>query len=565
MKGLLKLSLWWILVYHGFALNLMEQPKMVKGQFYTNFEWKAKGNEYFTLSLQHGKVENYWRVLLNGSNLGWLEMGGESTKLLVLKSDLADLKQNLKIQRYSSGSKEIQLKTIAFEAGMKAFESDYGFLQVSALDIGSNESVFSRVTVANKKDQTVDIKRFQNTSAVLRKGLIYFDGKSLKVMLKAGEYHLYVSRGMEWGLSKTQVKVSAGQTTSWQAELRQELDVGDYYSADTHIHTFTYSRHGSAAIEERELSFLGEDLDIAIMTDHNHNTTVKPHLHHHKTTTIDGNEVTTGIGHINIFPVDLNKPVVDRHLKNWKLLHQAIIEHGAQYSILNHPRWPKLRGLPHGPFDKFGFNRETASFRGEVTFPFNAMEVVNSDTRNSDKDPQPLVVFEDWLALRKAGHKIHAVGSSDSHTIKTPMGQGRTYVRLKASPNEENVVQAFQKGKLIVSLGLFAEMIVDGKYQAGDVIPFEKGKEHQLQLNLQAPSWVKARSLHLYANDERIQSWDVEQKDGQVLKMSLETTYQPKSKNDFLVLLALGDGIKQVFWHVDYESSISFTNPISFE
>ena len=193
------------------------------------------------------------------------------------------------------------------------------------------------------------------------------------------------------------------------------------------------------------------------------------------------------------------------------------------------------------------------------------MEVVNSDTRNSDKAPQPLVVFQDWLALLKAGHKIHAVGSSDSHTIETPMGQGRTYLRLNKSPTEKNVVRAFQNGQMIVSLGLFAEMIVDNQYQAGDAIPFGNGKEHNLQLKLQAPSWVKAKSLHLYSKDQRIQSWDVDQKEGEPLMLKINTSYTPKSKDDFLVLLALGVKIDPVFWPTHFESSISFTNPIWFK
>lgn len=538
---------------------------MIKERFELDFEFEKKDGDFYTLKLEHGKVDNYWRIMLNNKNLGWLETGVDSTELLVLKEDFVNSKQSLKIQRHSSGGKEVKLNGLQLESGKTNFEKDYGFLEISVVDVSSKAPVFSRVTLVDKEDHKVEVKRYENTSAVLRKGLLYFDGQPLKVMLKAGEYKLYANRGMEWGVSETKLKVEPGKTVSWQSGLKKELDLGHYYSADTHIHTFTYSGHGSAAIEERELSFLGEDLDIAIMTDHNHNTTVKPHMHHHETLAIDGNEVTTSIGHINIFPVDLNKPKVDKNLKNWKLLHEGIVEHGAKYSILNHPRWPKLRGLPHGPFDKFGFNRETATFRGGVEFPFDAMEVVNSDTRNSDKDPQPLVVFEDWLAMRKAGHKIHAVGSSDSHTIETPMGQGRTYLRLNEAPTEDNVVEAFQKGNMVVSLGLFAELIVDGKYQAGDTIPFEQGKEYSLQLNLQAPSWVTAKSLHLYSQDQRIQSWDVDQEEGQVLKMTLKTTYQPKSKDDFLVLLALGEEVKKVFWHSDYEASISFTNPIEFK
>jgi len=42
-----------------------------------------------------------------------------------------------------------------------------------------------------------------------------------------------------------------------------------YVSSDTHVHTFTYSRHGDATIEERMLTLAGEGIELPIATDHN--------------------------------------------------------------------------------------------------------------------------------------------------------------------------------------------------------------------------------------------------------------------------------------------------------
>ena len=70
------------------------------------------------------------------------------------------------------------------------------------------------------------------------------------------------------------------------------------------------------------------------------------------------------------------------------------------------------------------------------------MELVNATVRASDA----MYNFIDWFALLNHGEKITAVGSSDSHTVGDPVGQGRTY--LVSSTDDPGAIDVDEVGIL---------------------------------------------------------------------------------------------------------------------
>jgi hypothetical protein len=185
--------------------------------------------------------------------------------------------------------------------------------------------------------------------------------------------------------------------------IRREVDTTGYVACDTHIHTLTFSGHGDASVEERLVTLAGEGVELAISTDHNHNTDYLPYRDElglkRSFTTVVGNEVTTPIGHFNAFPLDPAAAVplvADMRAK------------GARVVILNHPRWPSHE---EGPFGVIGLNHFTGSGSGAPfsEYPFDAMELINSTTEEN----APMLLFEDWFSLLNRGERVFAVGSSD--------------------------------------------------------------------------------------------------------------------------------------------------------
>src|SRR6185503_8690312 len=133
-----------------------------------------------------------------------------------------------------------------------------------------------------------------------------------------------------------------------------------------------------------------------------------------------------------------------------------------QVVILDHPRDVHAGVVPFAPANSNAVSGE--NLRGEE-FSFDALEVVNSGAMQSDW----MLPFRDWFALLNHGLKVTAVASSDSHDVsRFIVGQGRTYVAAKDDdPGQINVTEVcenMRRGMVLVSLGLFTTLSVDGRF-----------------------------------------------------------------------------------------------------
>ena len=214
-------------------------------------------------------------------------------------------------------------------------------------------------------------------------------------------------------------------------------------------------------------------------------------------TPVIGNEVTTAIGHMNGFP--LWPVMVPGHkLRDWVQLVDGIRAKGAKVVILNHPRWPTV---PKSPFTQFGFNRASGDFTDGAKFPFDGMELANALC----PEPDPLYLFKDWFALLNHGYRITAIGSSDSHSVDAPVGQGRSYVPSKTDdPTQVDIADAckrFVAGETSVGLGIFADVLVDGQFRMGQTNVL-KAESIKVALRVAAPASVKPRRAIVFINGQ---------------------------------------------------------------
>jgi len=114
-------------------------------------------------------------------------------------------------------------------------------------------------------------------------------------------------------------------------------------SCDTHVHTFTYSHHGDATVEERMLTLAGEGIELPIATDHDILTDYSEPARRMGVqdyfTPVIGDEVTTPAGHFNIFPVQPGSRVPDHRITDWpRLMEELRATPGVRVVVLNHPR-----------------------------------------------------------------------------------------------------------------------------------------------------------------------------------------------------------------------------------
>jgi hypothetical protein len=435
-------------------------------------------------------------------------------------------------------------------------------VSLRVVDSGSGLAVPARVTIVDTKEQRVEIFNADTNQTAVRQGVVYSLGKGTTFELPEGKYIVYATRGMEWSRDRQPLEVGRNKPAQLQMRIVREVDTAGFVAADTHIHNVTFSGHGDASIDERMLTLAGEGVEMAVSTDHNHNTDYRPYQEKicagEYFTPVTGNEVTTGVGHMNGFPLKAGDAVPNHKLNDWVALVEGIKAKGAQVVILNHPRWPSI---PKSPFTQFGLNRASGDFTNGTQFPFDGMELANALT----PEPDPLYLFKDWFALLNWGNRITAIGSSDSHTVDEPVGQGRSYVPSQSDdPTRVDVADAckrFLAGETSVALGIFSDVRVDERYRMGQTNSLRE-PSIRVALRVAAAGWIRPRRAILFLNGQAVKEMPVASRAGRPTDEWLKFSVKRPSHDAHLVCVVIGDGASHPSWQTKEKFTLAATNPV---
>lgn len=513
-----------------------------------------------TLELTYWYLNNSAMVEINGKKLGALPPS-QNRKEVFLRVPAGTLRMRGNILSVIPRAKDdcvigkITLHDKPFRQLM-----DLELVRISVKDETSGKALPARVTIVDAKGGATEIFLTPKDGTAVRAGLIYVSEKETEIALRKGDYIFYANRGSEWSRDKQTVSVESGRAQKVILHLRREVDTTGFIACDTHIHTLTFSGHGDATVEERIVTLAGEGVELAVATDHNHHTDYRPYQKklgmNSYFTPVIGNEVTTKFGHINGFPMPLNGQIPDFNETNWIKLVEDIRFRGAKVVILNHPRWKK-----YDVFKDLGFNTLTGEQAVYDHLPFDGLELANSGSLRKD----PLQLFGDFFALLNHGENIKAVGSSDSHAVLPPVGQGRTYIRSStdnpAKINIDEICANFLAGKSSISLGMFADVLVENQFTEGALVP-AKNPQVQIKFRVAAPGWVMPQRALVFLNGVKV----AEQKLSPDGKMAFDRQLEfsiPTPKHDaHLVCVALGDGVKESFWTTEENYTLAATNPV---
>jgi len=374
----------------------------------------------------------------------------------------------------------------------------------------------------------------------------------MRIGLPAGYYTLYASRGFEYGVRTQHFTLPPGRTYPLPMRIRREVPTPGMVSCDTHVHTFTYSHHGDATVEERMLTLAGEGIELPIATDHDILTDYSEPARRMGVedyfTPVIGDEVTTPAGHFNIFPVQPGSRVPDHRITDWpRLMEELRATPGVRVVVLNHPRNIHSN---FQPFAEKNFNPVTGENRRGFEFSFDAVEVVNSSALQSDL----MLTFRDWFALLNYGYRVTAVGSSDCHDVsRYIVGQGRSYVMcgdsIAGKINVEEACRGFLKGRVLVSLGLLTQMTVEDKFQVGDLAT-ALGELMRVTVTVLGPSWTSADRVELYANGVKIREQQIEAPVSPVEKTRVVWIVPKPAYDAYLVAIASGPPVNGPYWPI---------------
>jgi hypothetical protein len=518
------------------------------------------------LTIRHRGVKLRWQIKINEQPIGTLptleqeQITAFSVPPGALKAD-----ENRLVISGPGVPDDVTISEVAlFSKPVGEFLGE-AVVEVLVVDQATRSPIPCRITVTTPDGALVPLRAKPVNRLATREGVVYTGDGKARISLASGEYVIWASRGFEWSAESLPVSAAPGRTESIRLALEHEVPVPGWISVDSHIHTLTDSGHGDSTIDERMLTIAGEGIELAVATDHNHHADYTPAadrmgvagLFQHVT----GNEVTTKLGHFNAFPIRSGSPVVDHSVDDWEALVPAMrATPGVRVVILNHPRNLHSGFIPMGPtqFDTVtGKHRRAAAFRG-----IDGFEVVTSAAMQSDIH----LLFRDWFALLNRGHRISGVGSSDTHDVnRYLLGQARTYVAAADGDGGfdlDQVWKSYEEGRLLVSMGLLAEIEVDGKYRTGDLAP-TSGDELEVAVIVTGPSWTRADRVELYANGHLIRETAIDHADGAIEKARLVWQIPSPGHDTHLVAIATGPGVTAPFCETarPYQPSSRDFNP----
>jgi hypothetical protein len=399
----------------------------------------------------------------------------------------------------------------------------------------------------------------------VRPGVVYTADGRARVTLPAGRYKIHAGRGVEYSVATETVSLNAGDVETVPLKIRREVPTANLVACDTHLHTLEFSGHGDATADERALTLAGEGIELPIATEHNQlngyaAATARMGLLS-RFTPVLGSEITTPAGHFNIFPVETGATIPDPKITDWPRLMEAIRgTPGVRVVVLNHPRNNHSNFIP---FADQNFNRASGDNLRGPDFTFDAMELLNSSALRSDD----FQIVRDWMALLNHGYRITGVGASDCHDVNRYIaGQARTYVSCRDSdPGRIDVAAACDsllKGRATVSLGLIAQIKVDGRFGPGDLVA-PSGGTIDVEARIYGPSWSRLERVELYANGERIRDEWVEGGTTGGEKARLRWKIDRPANDVHLEVVASGPGIREPYWPLSrpYQPSTPLWNP----
>ena len=550
-------------------------PRPIAGARYEKTFSAAPSEASKILSLQQEGVKRNWGIFLNDRKLGTL-VPDETTLEHLVEIPAGTLRTGDNVLRLEPAKEpdDIVIGPIALIDAARPEWLAGGMVSIKVTDAANGRPLPCRLTVTRPDGTLVALAATPENEVAVRTGVVYTRQGKASLSLPAGDYEIRAGRGFEWGLAKAKVRVASGSSQDLGLSLVREVDTRGWIAVDSHIHTLTHSGHGDATLRERILTIAGEGIELAIATEHNHHADYGPAAEAAGLTgefaTVVGNEVTTKQGHFNCFPIDSVAPVVNHLETDWSKLLPAIrATPGVRVITLNHPRDLHSGFVPLGEAE---FDASTGIHRRAADFKIDAIEVITSGAMQSDIE----WLYRDWFALLKRGHRISAVGSSDSHDVtRFLLGQGRTYV---AAPDEDpahvdldRVWSSYEEGRVRVSLGLLVDLKVDGKYGIGDRV-MSPGETVKVEAMVSGPSWTRADRVVLYANGEALLESKIMDPGRAGEKARVVWEIPRPGKDTFLVAIATGPGLTEAFWPIPrpYQPSspifeprvIGSTNPV---
>ena len=514
--------------------------------------FKIENIRSFTLSLVQYDVKQNWNVIVNDKKIGSLVTDANAMRVYFPLPDmiLTNGENVLTIQAESAAPDDILISNITLDNRAQSDILTQCTVDLEVIESNKNLPVPSRITIVDERQILQMTGTKPADYLAIRPGFVYSGTGKTTVLLPPGRFRIYAGRGFEYSVDSVDITLKPGDHLQKQLKIQQEVATSGWISADTHIHTLTHSGHGDASEQERAVTIAGEGIELPIITEHNKIVDFSSPAKRTGTmrfyTIVPGDEVTTAVGHFNVFPLDKNRTAPDHRVTNWGELLQKLPADSGSVIILNHARDIHNQFRPFDPKHHIGIS---GSRLDHWKLPANAMETVNSGALQDE----PMRLLYDWFGMMNGGQELTPVGASDSHDVSRYLvGQARTYIRAKDdSPDSIHIgeaIQNFRKGMVMVSFGLLPMITVNKKSGPGEIA--RSAGTVTVDVEVAGPGWITGEKVVLYANGVKIREEKIVNAKVPGVKWKGQWVLPALKHDVYLVAVAQGSGVHLPFWPI---------------
>jgi len=389
------------------------------------------------------------------------------------------------------------------------------------------------------------------------------------VPMAPGRYRVLATRGLEWSVEETEIRVRAGEAVPLTIGIpRRVVPTPGWILADLHVHTGA-SFDATLPVRERLRSFVAMGGEVLVSTEHDHVVDYRPVARAmglaDALRIVPGLEVTSVLrstaaphttGHANAWPLE-PEPYVHRGgalPSQGVRLRTAIAalraRGGERLLQVNHPRRGEdvedeesflshlaVAGRPFDPtlpLDREP-NRvllEADPETGLRDLDFDALELLNGATGTGLRAYKR--TRADWLSLLRQGVRRTGTANSDSHRLGQLVAIPANFVRVAEDRptrvDTADLVAAVRRGALVGSTGPFLGVRLgaagagEGAADSGEAWagPGDRftGAAGELVVRVEAAHWVPVSELRVYTDGALVYAGPVER--GRPVRVPLE-------------------------------------------
>jgi hypothetical protein len=409
---------------------------------------------------------------------------------------------------------------------------------------------------------TVPAEYGETAYAAGRLHIAYATTGEVTLTAPPGRWEVIVSRGYEYELARQTVTVAAGATAQVEATMDRSVATPGAQCGDFHIHTWRSNDSGDDA-QLKLAQAVADGVELPVRSDHEWVASFADEIAalgvQAFAAAIGSIELTSFEvwGHMGVFPLTPDPAAVNAGAPRWQrfptpdapatkletLSPPAVFDAvrarpEAPLVIINHPRG----GANY--FDYVGFDPATglASQAAAWDTKFTLVEVFNDSGWQANRGRN----VEDWLGLLRAGRKVFAVGSSDSHGIATsPVGYPRTCVAIGTDDPRQVTASLVRDqlaaGHAAVSGGIYVAA------RLGDTAPGDTttgaGSPQLVDVTVQAASWVDVTSVEVIVDGVTVDTLPVLPGDavaGTAIRWHKQVAVQTRATGGFVIVAAYG-------------------------